>query len=163
MKNSASLKNKVFSRIDLIRQVERWKLLDKKIVFTNGCFDILHKGHIELLSKAARLGDILIVGLNADSSVKRLKGEDRPVNDENFRSEMMAGLVIVDAVSLFEEDTPYELIEAIVPDILVKGGDYKPEDVVGAETVIKNGGNVEIIPLVKGYSTTAIIQKIREL
>jgi D-beta-D-heptose 7-phosphate kinase/D-beta-D-heptose 1-phosphate adenosyltransferase len=163
MKNSASVKDKIYNRIDLARQVERWKLLNKKIVFTNGCFDILHKGHIELLSKAAQLGDILIVGLNADASVKKLKGEDRPVNDENFRSEIMAGLLIVDAVSLFEEDTPYELIETIVPDILVKGGDYKPEDVVGAETVIKNGGNVEIIPLVKGYSTTGIIQKIREL
>ncbi|WP_336514045.1 D-glycero-beta-D-manno-heptose 1-phosphate adenylyltransferase [Pollutibacter soli] len=163
MKNSASVKDKIYNRIDLARQVERWKLLNKKVVFTNGCFDILHKGHIELLSKAAQLGDILIVGLNADSSVKKLKGEERPVNDENFRSEIMAGLLIVDAVSLFEEDTPYELIETIVPDILVKGGDYKPEDVVGAETVIKNGGNVEIIPLVKGYSTTGIIQKIREL
>lgn len=163
MKNSASLKDKVFTRTDLIRQVARWKLLNKKIVFTNGCFDILHKGHIELLSKAAQLGDILIVGLNADASVKRLKGEERPVNDEAFRSEMIAGMIIVDAVSLFEEDTPYELIEAIVPDILVKGGDYKPEDVVGAETVIKNGGGVEIVPLVKGYSTTGLIQKIREL
>ncbi len=163
MQYPASVKDKIFLREDLVRQVYRWRMQNKKIVFTNGCFDILHKGHLELLSKAAELGQILIIGLNADESVKRLKGIDRPVNDEKFRTEMMAGLVLVDAVTLFEEDTPQELIESIIPDIIVKGGDYEPENVVGAETVIKNGGEVIIIPLVKGYSTTGIIAKIREL
>ena len=151
------------SRSDLVKQAERWKLQDKKIIFTNGCFDILHKGHLELLSQAAALGDILVIGVNSDDSVKRLKGDERPVNDENFRALMLASLAIVDAVSIFPEDTPMELIESIVPDIIVKGGDYDPSTVVGAELVVKNGGEVIIIPLVKGYSTSNLLQKIRDL
>ena len=151
------------SRSDLVRQSERWKLQDKKIIFTNGCFDILHKGHFELLSQAAALGDILVIGVNSDDSVKRLKGDERPVNDENFRALMLASLAIVDAVSIFPEDTPMELIETILPDIIVKGGDYDPSTVVGAELVVKNGGEVIIIPLISGYSTSNLIRKIREL
>jgi D-glycero-beta-D-manno-heptose 1-phosphate adenylyltransferase len=150
-------------RDELSKQVCRWKLLGRKIVFTNGCFDILHKGHLELLSQAAALGHVLIVGINADDSVRRLKGDERPVNDEKFRALLMASLISVDAVSIFPEDTPLELIQSILPDFLVKGGDYDPSAVVGAEDVIKNGGDVIIIPLVTGYSTSNIIQKIREL
>jgi len=163
MKASDKIPLKLMSRSDLVRQAERWKLQDKKIIFTNGCFDILHKGHLELLSQAAALGDILVIGVNSDDSVKRLKGDERPVNDENFRALMLASLAIVDAVSIFPEDTPMELIESIVPNIIVKGGDYDPSTVVGAELVVKNGGEVKIIPLISGYSTSNLIRKIREL
>ena len=163
MKASDKIPLKLMSRSDLVRQAERWKLQDKKIIFTNGCFDILHKGHLELLSQAAALGDILVIGVNSDDSVKRLKGDERPVNDENFRALMLASLAIVDAVSIFPEDTPMELIESIVPNIIVKGGDYDPSTVVGAELVVKNGGEVIIIPLISGYSTSNLIRKIREL
>jgi len=133
----------------------------KKVVFTNGCFDILHLGHIDYLEKAKRLGDVLIVGLNADVSVKRLKGPERPINDEYARARMLAALHFVDAVCLFNEDTPGELIETILPDILVKGGDYTIETIVGAETVMKNGGQVKTIDLVDGFSTTSIIEKLK--
>ena len=150
-------------RNELSKQVCRWKLLGRKIVFTNGCFDILHKGHLELLTQAAAMGHVLIVGINADDSVRRLKGDERPVNDEKFRALLLASLTIIDAVSIFPEDTPLELIQTILPDLLVKGGDYDPSSVVGAEDVIKNGGEVLIIPLVAGYSTSNIIQKIRDL
>jgi D-beta-D-heptose 7-phosphate kinase/D-beta-D-heptose 1-phosphate adenosyltransferase len=151
MKASDKIPLKLMSRSDLVKQAERWKLQDKKIIFTNGCFDILHKGHLELLSQAAALGDILVIGVNSDDSVKRLKGEERPVNDENFRALMLASLAIVDAVSIFPEDTPMELIESIVPSIIVKGGDYDPSTIVGAELVVKNGGEVIIIPLISGF------------
>ncbi|MGL6268701.1 MAG: D-glycero-beta-D-manno-heptose 1-phosphate adenylyltransferase [Chitinophagaceae bacterium] len=150
-------------REELAKQVCRWKLLGRKIVFTNGCFDILHKGHLALLSQAAAAGDVLIVGINADDSVRRLKGDERPVNDESFRGQLLASLSIIDAVCIFPEDTPLELIQTILPDFLIKGGDYDPATVVGAEDVIKNGGELLIIPLVAGYSTSNIIQKIREL
>ncbi len=163
MKLSSKIKDKIFTAEESKRQVARWHLLQKKVVFTNGCFDILHKGHIELLSHAASLGDFLIVGVNADLSVKKLKGEDRPVNDEAFRSLMLASLAIVDAVVVFPEDTPLEIITSIEPDIIVKGGDYQADQVVGAEEVMKNGGEVVIVPLVNGYSTTGLIAKIREL
>jgi rfaE bifunctional protein nucleotidyltransferase chain/domain len=163
MKLSSKIHDKIFTVDELKRQVQRWHLLEKKVVFTNGCFDILHKGHLELLSKAASLGDFLVVGVNADLSVKKLKGEHRPVNDEAFRSLMLASLTIVDAAIIFPEDTPLELITAIEPDIIVKGGDYRADQVVGAEQVMKNGGEVVIVPLVNGYSTTGIIAKIRDL
>jgi D-beta-D-heptose 7-phosphate kinase/D-beta-D-heptose 1-phosphate adenosyltransferase len=163
MKLSSKIHDKIFTVDELKRQLQRWHLLEKKVVFTNGCFDILHKGHLELLSKAASLGDFLVVGVNADLSVKKLKGEHRPVNDESFRSLMLASLTIVDAVIIFPEDTPLELITAIEPDILVKGGDYRADQVVGAEEVMKNGGEVVIVPLVNGYSTTGMIAKIRDL
>lgn len=163
MKASNKIPLKLMSRDDLQKQSNRWKLQGRKIVFTNGCFDILHKGHLELLTQAAALGDILVVGVNADLSVRKLKGDERPVNDESFRSLMLASLMIVDAVCIFPEDTPLELIQEIVPDIIVKGGDYDPSSVVGAEYVVKNGGEVKIIPLVTGYSTSGLIRKIREL
>lgn len=128
-----------------------------KVVFTNGCFDILHRGHVEYLSKAADKGDVLVVGLNTDASVKRLKGEGRPVNNEEARAMVLASLSFVDAVVLFDEDTPYELIKAVRPDVLVKGADYKKEEIVGYDIVTSYGGTVETIPLVEGYSSTKII------
>ena len=163
MKLSSRIGDKIFTISDLKRQVSRWQLLKKKVVLKNGCFDILHKGHLQLLSEAAALGDFLVVGVNADLSVRKLKGEHRPVNDENFRALMLASLTIVDAVIIFSEDTPLELITEILPDKIVKGGDYHIEQVVGAEIVLKNGGDVVIVPLVEGYSTTGLIAKIREL
>lgn len=163
MKYPELIKNKIFDNNQMKHQVRRWKLLGKKIVFTNGCFDILHKGHLEILSQAASSGDMLIVGLNSDQSVKHLKGEGRPVNDESFRALILASLAIVDAVVLFDEPTPANLIKDIEPDVLLKGGDYTIDKIVGAEEVIKNGGEVKIVPLIKGYSTTALIEKIQQL
>lgn len=163
MKYPEQSKDKIFSFDGLQHQVKRWRLLSKNIVFTNGCFDILHEGHLALLSQAAACGDILVVGVNTDSSVGKLKGANRPVHNEQFRAKMLAALTMVDAVVLFDEPTPLELIRMIGPDILVKGGDYTVEQVVGAEDVIKDGGEVKIVPLIKGYSTTSLIQKIQEL
>jgi D-beta-D-heptose 7-phosphate kinase/D-beta-D-heptose 1-phosphate adenosyltransferase len=134
---------------------------NKKIVFTNGCFDILHRGHIEYLTKAKEFGDVLIVGLNSDTSVKRLKGKDRPINSESDRARILDALKPVDYVVIFEEDTPLRLIQMVKPDVLVKGGDYKVEEIVGSEFVMSYGGKVEIIPFVEGKSTTKIIQKIK--
>ena len=163
MKYPQLIQHKVLDNDQLKHQVRRWKLLGKKIVFTNGCFDILHKGHLEILSRAAASGDMLIVGINSDRSVKHLKGEGRPVNDESFRALMLASLTIVDAVVIFDEPTPLRLIQNIEPDVLLKGGDYSLEQIVGAEEVVKNGGEVKIVPLVKGYSTTTLIEKIQQL
>jgi len=146
---------------DLQKKVAQWRVLGKTIAFTNGCFDILHAGHIASLNEAAKHGDFLIVGLNADASIKGLKGPDRPVNDENARALLLASLVMVDAVVLFSEPTPLELILSIKPDALVKGGDYKVEDIAGAKEVIGWGGQVIINPIVKGFSTTSIINKIQ--
>ncbi|MEX1189453.1 MAG: D-glycero-beta-D-manno-heptose 1-phosphate adenylyltransferase [Bacteroidia bacterium] len=138
------------------------KFLNNKVVFTNGCFDILHRGHIEYLAAAADLGSILIVGLNDDDSVKRLKGEGRPLNVFADRALALASLGFVDAVCGFSEDTPENLIEEISPDILVKGGDYKIEDIVGADFVKTNGGTVAVIDFTAGYSTTHFLEKIRK-
>lgn len=135
---------------------------DQKIVFTNGCFDILHIGHVRYLKKAAELGDVLVVGVNSDKSVKRLKGPERPINNENDRMELLSSLEFVDYVVMFDTDTPYELIKRIQPDVLVKGGDYKPEEVVGKDIVEARGGRLELIPFVEGKSTTAIINKIKK-
>lgn len=146
---------------EIRRKVEQWRLLGKTIAFTNGCFDILHSGHISSLSDAAREADFLVVGLNTDASTKRLKGPGRPVNNEESRALLLASLVIVDAVVLFDEDTPLELIKHIQPDVLVKGGDYTVENIVGAKEVIDRGGRVVINPIVEGFSTTGIIEKIR--
>ncbi|MDL2227302.1 D-glycero-beta-D-manno-heptose 1-phosphate adenylyltransferase [Bacteroidales bacterium OttesenSCG-928-K03] len=132
---------------------------DVKIVFTNGCFDILHAGHVDYLFNAAQLGDVLVVGLNTDNSVKRLKGENRPINKENDRATLLASLYFVDYVVLFNEDTPLELIKKIKPHVLVKGGDYKVEDIVGADFVKKSGGEVIILPFKDGYSSSSIISK----
>jgi D-beta-D-heptose 7-phosphate kinase/D-beta-D-heptose 1-phosphate adenosyltransferase len=144
----------------MIQKVAQWRIHHKKIVFTNGVFDILHPGHIYSLSQAAREGDYLIVGLNADNSVKKLKGETRPVNDQASRALLLASLVMTDAVVLFEEDTPLELINALLPDVLVKGGDYTVDQIAGAREVIANGGRVVINSIVEGWSTTGILNKI---
>ena len=157
-----TIRNKILTRDLLPNMLAVWNFLGKKVVFTNGCFDLLHLGHIEYLSKARDLGDLLVVGVNTDDSVRRLKGNDRPLTDENSRAMIMASLHFVDAVVLFDEDTPYELIRVVQPDVLVKGKDYKPEEVVGYDIVTKKGGQVVTIDLVAGYSTTAIEQKIKQ-
>jgi rfaE bifunctional protein nucleotidyltransferase chain/domain len=157
-----TLLNKISELSSLKTRVAQWKNEGKKVVFTNGVFDLLHIGHITYLSKAAELGDKLIIGLNADSSVKRIKGDDRPVNDQNSRAALLAALFFVDAVVVFEEDTPQNLIATLLPDILVKGADYTIENIVGAKEVIANGGEVKTITFVEGYSSTSIIQKIRK-
>jgi rfaE bifunctional protein nucleotidyltransferase chain/domain len=132
----------------------------KKIVFTNGCFDILHVGHVDYLSKARRLGDVLVVGLNSDSSVKKIKGKGRPINKESDRAKVLSSLYFVDYITSFNEPTPENLIKKVRPDILVKGGDWKIGDIVGSSFVRSYGGKIERIPFVKGYSTTSIIEKI---
>ena len=141
--------------------VSGWKNSNQKIVFTNGCFDIIHHGHIELLSKAADLGNKLIVGLNTDTSVQHLKGPGRPLQDENSRSVIMAGFSFVDLVVMFPQDTPIDLISLLKPDLLVKGGDYKAEEIVGYDVVTKKGGQVVIIKFMEGYSTTSIVNKMK--
>lgn len=146
---------------DLGRTISHWKNKGNKIVFTNGCFDILHVGHLDYLEHARSLGDKLIVGLNSDDSVRRLKGNNRPVNDNYLRSRALAALQFVDAVVFFEEDTPFELITLVKPDILVKGGDYLAENIVGADIVTENGGQVKIIPFTEGFSTTSFIERIK--
>jgi len=149
----------IISRLVLADVCQELRLADKKIVFTNGCFDILHAGHVTYLDEAKMLGDVLVIGLNTDASVRRLKGEHRPVNDEHDRAIVISALKSVDYVVLFDEDTPLELITLLKPDIIVKGGDYTPETIIGADFVRQNGGKVVVIPLVAGKSTTAIIQK----
>lgn len=153
--------DKITDRESLVRICAGWKVKGHKIVFTNGCFDILHQGHISLLLDAAELGHKLVLGVNADASVKRLKGENRPVNNETSRSLLLAAQLYVDAVCIFEEDTPMELIRAIKPDVIVKGGDYTPETVVGADFVQSYGGEVAIVPLVAGFSTTKLIEDLK--
>ena len=138
-----------------------WRFKDDKIVFTNGCFDILHRGHIEYLAKAASLGTKLVIGLNTDASVKRLKGDSSPVNDENARALLLASLVFVDKVILFDTDTPRDLIDFVQPDVLVKGGDYKPEEIVGYDIVKAKGGEIVTLDFVEGYSTTSLIEKMK--
>jgi D-beta-D-heptose 7-phosphate kinase/D-beta-D-heptose 1-phosphate adenosyltransferase len=163
MKNPDYIQKKIFSLPALMQQMSRWKFLGKKTVFTNGCFDILHKGHIFSLSQAAKEGDFLIVGINSDDSVRRLKSSNRPVNDHSSRALLIASLVMVDAVVVFDEDTPLDLINAIQPDVLVKGGDYTLDQIVGSKEVIAYGGKVVINPIVEGYSTTFIIEKINAI
>jgi rfaE bifunctional protein nucleotidyltransferase chain/domain len=150
---------KIVDASTLGSRLHHWKSVGNRIVFTNGCFDILHRGHVELLAQCRSFGDYVIVGLNSDTSVRRLKGAGRPVNDQLSRASVLASLSFVDAVIIFEEDTPLELIKIIHPDILVKGGDYKADDIVGADVVRANGGEVRIVPLVLGFSTTATISK----
>jgi D-glycero-beta-D-manno-heptose 1-phosphate adenylyltransferase len=162
MKAVQAIPNKIFTLQTITAQINRWRLLGKKIVFTNGVFDILHEGHIASLSDAASYGDVLIVGVNADASVKRLKGESRPVNAEQSRALLLASLLMTDAIIIFEEDTPINLITTIMPDVLVKGGDYTLEQIVGAKEVIANGGEVKIVPIVEGFSTTGIIKKMQK-
>lgn len=139
----------------------KWKQENSSIVFTNGCFDLLHRGHIDSLAKAAVFGDKLVVGLNSDSSVKFLKGKNRPLIDEQSRAIMLASLIMVDAVVIFDEDTPYELIKSILPDVLVKGNDYQVEEIAGYDIVLAEGGKVERIDLTEGFSTSGLIDKIK--
>lgn len=162
MRHAYSTAQKIKSREALQRIVLAWRVKNSKLVFTNGCFDILHLGHVDYLEKARKLGDRLILGLNSDASVRRLqKGAERPLQDENSRARIMASLEFVDAVCLFDEDTPLALINALRPDILVKGDDYAIDDIVGAKEVQAWGGEVKTIPLVQGYSTTQIVNKIK--
>lgn len=163
MKNIDAVQHKIIAFSDVEAWVNAKKIKGKTIAFTNGCFDILHEGHIYSLSQAAKEADILVAGVNADLSVKKLKGENRPVNNEYSRSLIIASLLIVDAVVIFKEDTPLQLIKKIMPDVLVKGGDYTIETIVGAQEVIANKGRVVINPIIQNLSSTGLIQKIQSL
>lgn len=155
------ISKKILSQNELEKIIYMHKFFRKKIVFTNGCFDILHPGHVYYLNKARSLGDILVIGLNSDNSVKKLnKGKERPIHPQDKRAEVLVSLLCVDYVCIFEEETPLKLIKTIKPDILVKGGDYTIDKIVGADFVLQEGGKVEIIPLLEGYSTTNILNKI---
>jgi rfaE bifunctional protein nucleotidyltransferase chain/domain len=158
MERLSTIKSKIYTWDHLRRQLALWRFKEKKIVFSNGCFDVLHLGHVEYLAKARDLGDILIVGLNSDDSVRRIKGAHRPVNNEEARAITLAALSFVDGVIHFTEDTPLELIKLIQPDILVKGKDYEGKDIVGSDVVKSHGGQVVTIELTKGYSTTHTIE-----
>ena len=153
--------NKIFSLDHLASLRAQWKEEGKNVVFTNGCFDLIHRGHLDYLSKAKQLGDKLIVAINSDTSVKRLKGEERPIKPELDRMLTMAAFYFVDAVVLFEDDTPKHVIDTLIPDILVKGGDYIIEDIVGYDTVTKNGGEVKTIQFVEGSSSSNFINKMK--
>lgn len=157
------IQNKIHSRQSMKQLCNIWRASGHKIVFTNGCFDILHHGHLDLLANAADKGNKLVLALNTDASVKRLKGPERPVTHEHDRAFQAASLLCVDAVCLFDEDTPAEIISELKPDVLVKGGDYTIDKIVGADVVLANGGSVEIVPFVQGYSTTSIIGRIKNL
>jgi rfaE bifunctional protein nucleotidyltransferase chain/domain len=155
--------NIIFDHADLLKAVVALRASSKRVVFTNGCYDIIHPGHVDLISRARKLGDALIVALNADASVARLgKGADRPLNPLSVRAFVMAHIAGVDLVTAFDEDTPLELIRIIEPDVLVKGGDWKPEAIVGRDIVEARGGKVYSLPLINGFSTTALVEKIRK-
>ena len=162
MREIASMSKKIVTVEQAKNIIYGWKLLGKTCAFTNGCFDILHQGHIFSLGEAAKEADYLIVGLNSDASVQRLKGPSRPINNTENRAIVLSNLAIVDLLVVFEEDTPLELIKALMPDILVKGGDYTIDQIVGAKEVIAGGGKVIINPIVEGYSTTRLIEKIKK-
>jgi len=162
MSHLKTLNSKVYNLDALTTQVEQWKLASNKVVFTNGCFDIIHRGHIEVLARTADLGDKLVIGLNSDQSIQKLKGENRPIIDEQSRAILLAALSFVDAIVLFSEDTPLKLINALLPDVLAKGGDYEIETIVGHEIVQKNGGKVKLVPFLDGFSSTTIIDKIKK-
>lgn len=155
------LKSKIVSAEEAATMVDIWHYMGLKVVFTNGCFDILHYGHVNYLSRAANLGSRMVVGVNSDASVRKLKGETRPVQDEMSRAYMLASMFFVDAVVIFDEDTPYELIKTLQPDVLVKGSDYTIDKIVGADIVMERGGKVETMDFVEGYSTSSIINKIK--
>jgi rfaE bifunctional protein nucleotidyltransferase chain/domain len=161
MKKLEFIESKIFrNKEDLKYKLGYWRFKSDKIIFTNGCFDILHRGHIDYLAKAADEGDVLIVGLNTDNSVSRIKGNSRPIQDETSRAMILAALSFVNAVVLFDEDTPYDLIKFVQPDVLVKGSDYKAEDIVGYDVVTAKGGHVKTIDFLDGFSTSRIIEKI---
>ena len=154
------VQKKIFNWESLSERRNTWRKEGKKVVFTNGCFDILHYGHLHYLAQARELGDILIVAANSPDSITRLKGEKRPIQDEMTRYYMLASLVFVDAVTVFSEDTPHKLIKTIVPDVLVKGGDWLPTQIIGSDVVLEAGGDVKSLPFVEGFSTTSIEEKI---
>jgi rfaE bifunctional protein nucleotidyltransferase chain/domain len=155
------IKRKILDRTQLEHHLVRWKFLGKKIVFTNGCFDILHLGHVDYLSKAADLGNILIVGVNSDASTSRLKGPNRPINDEKQRTILLASMGFIDGIVVFDEPTPLELIKLVKPDVLVKGSDYNLSNIVGADVVQSYNGSVKTIEFIPGYSTTLIEERIK--
>ena len=157
----STITTKIHTREQLPATLERWRAAGERIVFTNGCFDILHYGHLHYLADARDLGDRLVIGLNSAGSVRRLKGPTRPINDELTRTHLLAALQMVDAVIIFEEDTPLELIRLVLPDVLVKGGDWRPEQIVGSDIVLARGGQVLSLPYIDGYSTTNIERKIK--
>ena len=161
MSKLENIQHKIFSLEQLKASLNIWRLLEKKIVFTNGCFDLLHLGHIDYLAKAADLADKLVIGLNSDLSTNILKGPNRPITDEHSRSLILASFSFVDAVILFDDQTPLELIKSVRPDILVKGSDYTMEQIIGSDIVLRNGGQVKTIDYLPGYSTTLIEEKIR--
>ena len=157
------LKEKVVSQDQALKELKAWREKNKKIVFTNGCFDIIHPGHIDYLSQARDLGDILVLGLNTDQSVRLLnKGSNRPINDERTRANVLAGLASVDLIVFFDEETPYNLIKLLQPNVLVKGKDYEVEKIIGFDILKENGGQVITIPFLDGYSTSSLIKKIIE-
>ena len=149
------------SSLDLQKTIKTWKKNNQKIVFTNGCFDILHLGHIKILSESKRLGDKLVVGLNNDESVKILKGKNRPVNNNYQRSMMLAALSFVDLIVFFEEETPYNLIKLVMPNVITKGGDYEEKDVIGGDLIVSMGGEINIIPLLPNLSSSKLIRKYK--
>ena len=161
MPNLQNIKSKIFSLDKLKNQVNTWKKAGEEVVFTNGCFDIIHRGHIEVLARTADLGDKLIIGLNSDQSIQKLKGEGRPIIDEQSRAILLAALRFVDAIVLFSDDTPLNLISTLLPNVLAKGGDYEIETIVGHEIVQQNGGEVILVPFLDGFSSTNIIDKIK--
>jgi D-glycero-beta-D-manno-heptose 1-phosphate adenylyltransferase len=161
MSHLNTIQKKIFLLNELKIQVDSWEKSGKKIVFTNGCFDIVHRGHIEVLANTADLGEKLIIGLNSDSSIKKLKGENRPIVNEKSRALLLASLTFVDAVVLFSEETPINLISTLLPAVLAKGGDYEIETIVGYEVVQNNGGEVILVPFVNGFSSTDIIERIK--
>ncbi len=156
----ARIQAKIYTHDSIARQAEAWRTAGKRIVFTNGCFDLLHYGHLHYLAEAADLADCLVVGLNSADSVRRLKGPHRPINDEITRLHALAAMEFVAGVVVFDEDTPLQLIGCVQPDVLVKGGDWRPEQIVGADLVLARGGKVLSLPFVDGYSTTAIERRI---
>ena len=161
MSHLNTIKKKIYLLDGLQYQVDSWKESGEKVVFTNGCFDILHRGHVEVLARAADLGNRLIIGLNSDKSIQVLKGENRPIENEESRAILLASLSFVDAVILFSEKTPLNLISSLNPDILAKGGDYEIETIVGHKVVEENGGEVILVPFLDGFSSTTIIDKIK--
>ena len=161
MSHLNTIKKKIYLLDGLQYQVDSWKKSGKKVVFTNGCFDIVHRGHVDVLARTADLGNKLIIGLNSDQSIQALKGGNRPIENEDSRALLLASLSFVDAVILFSEETPLNLISTLKPDVLAKGGDYKIETIVGHKVVEENGGQVILVPFVDGFSSTTIIEKIK--
>ena len=156
------LNSKILDKERLLVKLTDWKRDNKKIVFTNGCFDLIHLGHIEVIARSADQGDVLIIGVNTDNSIKRLKGKNRPIVEEISRAKQLAALEFVDAVVFFDQDTPIDLIKMINPNVITKGGDYNTDQVIGNEIVTQNNGEIVIIPLTQGYSTTSILEKIKD-